>query len=252
MKKIKLQIGKGISKSWISSFLSNVLGVIVGIVITFGVSYLIQRHNEKQDTKGMMTLIKDELEENKQWIKLRKKEYENNFNAYQKILIAKDTGNLRNIPADTLVEWITQTRIKIMYFVGANAWDIFKNSGTIAKFHNKYLILVLSECYHYIDKASESMDRYNNKKETASNIYLNYKISPYEYIDVLLANEESKSFLISVIELNEYEIKEMFTFCDNLIDYTLYLIEKDENSDENILHFDSFREQKDNEAVKTK
>jgi hypothetical protein len=249
MKKIKLQIGKQISKKWISTFLSNVIGVIVGIALTFGISYLMQHRNEKEDTKGMMTLLKTELRENERWIKNHKHDYENNVNAYQKIVTANNAGNLRNIPADTLVSWIQQTRNKPMSFVGANAWDIFKNSGAIAKFHNKYLILVLSECYHYIDKASELMDKYYNKREVA-NIYLNYKVSPYDYIDAFIANEESNAFLISVVELNEYEIKELFTFCEKLIDYTLYLIEKDENSDENILHFTSFREQKYNEVVK--
>jgi hypothetical protein len=44
---------------------------------------------------------------------------------------------------------------------------------------------------------------------------------------------------------------EVFTLFEAIIDYTLYLIEKDENSDENIINFTSFREQKDNEAVKS-
>jgi hypothetical protein len=109
MKKIKLQIGKGISKKWISSFLSNVLGVIVGIALTFGISYLIQRHNEKEDTKEMMMLVKKELNENKQWLKNRKQDYANDVKAYQKLLIAKNTGNLRNIPVDSLTEWVHQT-----------------------------------------------------------------------------------------------------------------------------------------------
>ncbi|MDR1645426.1 MAG: hypothetical protein LBS05_06345 [Tannerellaceae bacterium] len=36
-------------QGWLSNFLSNVLGVIVGIALTFGISYLIQHHQEKAD-----------------------------------------------------------------------------------------------------------------------------------------------------------------------------------------------------------
>jgi hypothetical protein len=169
-----------ISKSWISNFLSNVLGVIVGIAITFGVSYLVQRHNEKQDTKRMMMLIKEELGENKEWLQSRKIDYLDDYKAYQKILIAKNTGNLRNIPADSLVAWIVQTREQHQSFVGGYAWEIFKNSETITKFDNKNLTITLTQCYHFINMAIKMVDKYYKAKGDAST-YLNYETSPYNY-----------------------------------------------------------------------
>jgi hypothetical protein len=249
MGKIKLQIGKGISKSWISNFLSNVLGVIVGIALTFGTSYLIQRHNEKEDAKEMMTLIKKELDTNKLWLKKRRQNYVDDFKSYQKILIAKESGNLRNIPADSLVNWIATTRNTPASFISTNAWDIFKNTETLAKFHNKALIIDLAECYFWIDNARETMDMFFKGRDVLPE-YFNYETYPYDYIDTLFANEETKTFLTNRVMFKALEVEGNFTIFEILIDYVLYLIEKDENADKDILDFDSFREQKDNEAVK--
>jgi hypothetical protein len=250
MKKIKLQIGKGISKKWISSFLSNVLGVIVGIALTFGISYLIQRHNEKKDTKELMTLIKKELNENKQWLKNRKQDYVADINAYRNILLVK-TGNVRNIPADSLIMWLNQTGMQPQSFISTNAWDILKGTETIAKFHNKDLIIELAECYFWINQAREIMVMYYKEKENTiitfmtANTILDYTVFPYDYIDALLANKEIETFFTGLIRFSYYSIEENFHLFENVIDYTLYLIEKDENADKDILDFDSFREQKE-------
>jgi len=250
MKKIRLQIGKGISKKWISSFLSNVTGVMVGIALTFGISYLIQRHNEKEDTKEMMTLIKKELNRNKQWLKERRQDYADDINAYRNILSAK---NLRNIPADSLIMWIKQTGTQPGSFNSTNAWDIFKNTETIAKFHNKDLIMQLAECYFWIKKAPEIMAMYHKEKENTcirfgiTNTALDFKTSPYDYIDTMLKNKEIETFFTSIVKLNYYSIEKNFTSFENGIDYILYLIEKDENADKDVLDYNSFMKQKDNE-----
>ncbi|MDR3339909.1 MAG: hypothetical protein LBT25_07470 [Candidatus Symbiothrix sp.] len=255
MKKIKLQFGKGISKKWISSFLSNLLGVIVGIALTFGISYLIQRHNEKKDTKELMTLIKKELNQNKQWLKERRQDYADDINAYRNILSAK---NLRNIPADSLIKWINQTGTQPGSFNSTNAWDILKGTETIAKFHNKDLIMQLAECYYAINIAHEVMAMYHKEKENTcikfaiTNMALldDFKIFPYDYIDALLKNKEIETFFTGTVKLNYYGIEKNFTLFEAIIDYTLYLIEKDENADKDVLDYNSFMKQKDNEAVK--
>jgi hypothetical protein len=77
-------------------------------------------------------------------------------------------------------------------------------------------------------------------------------LSPYDYIDAMLKNKEIETFFTSIVKFNYYSIDVYFTSLENNIDYILYLIEKDENADKDILDFNSFVEQKDNETVKTK
>ncbi|MDR3287093.1 MAG: hypothetical protein LBT27_06595 [Prevotellaceae bacterium] len=241
MKKYNLKFWKGISKKWFSGFLPNLFAVIIGIMLTFGISSIIQHNNEKKDVKEMMTLIKKELNENKQWLRLRIQVYKDESKAFQKILTAKTDGNLRNIPADSLVQLIQQIQNITESFISANAWDIFKNSETITKFHNKSLIIQLAECYYWLDNARESMAMYY-KEKTDAYIYFDYEAFPYDYVDALFANEKSKTFVLKHINFYFYNIEINFTLFINIIDYTLYLIEKDENSDENIIDYDTFAE----------
>jgi len=56
-----------------SGFLSNLLGVILGIVLTLGVSSLWQQREEKQRTKEILILVRNELETNKEWFKSQEK-----------------------------------------------------------------------------------------------------------------------------------------------------------------------------------
>ena len=56
-----------------SGFLSNLLGVILGIVLTWGVSSLWQQREEKQRTKEILILVRNELETNKEWFKSQEK-----------------------------------------------------------------------------------------------------------------------------------------------------------------------------------
>jgi uncharacterized membrane protein YccC len=56
-----------------SGFLSNLLGVILGIVLTLGVSSLWQQREEKQRTKKILILVRNELETNKEWFKSQEK-----------------------------------------------------------------------------------------------------------------------------------------------------------------------------------
>ena len=130
-------------------------------------------------------------------------------------------------------------------------WDIFKNSEVIAKYHDKNLVLALAECYFYIDMAQELMDEYYEEKRKATHtIFELYTVHPHKYLNELTENRASKYFLERIVILDDYPIPYHFSLYIDLIDYIVYLIDKDGNYNEetneknsDTLDFDSFRKQ---------
>lgn len=215
-------------KGWMANFSANVVGVIIGIALTFGISYLVQRHHEKKQLRETMVLVRQELQENKQWLQNRITDYKNDFSTYQVLL---DKSNWEKISEDSLVACIRR------FNGGGNVssssssvWNMFQNSGTAQQLGDFDLMSRLSECYFHIGKAGEWWSEYVNAQDKASSIFdIIWKNEPHAYVEALAKNEESRNFLRSYVIFNRYNKTNAFEVIISYIDYVLDLIDKKDN-----------------------
>jgi hypothetical protein len=214
-----------LTKAWFSNFTSNIMGVIIGIVLTFGVSNLIQRYEEKKQLREIMTFIKLELKENKQWLENRATEWKEDFKAYQ---VFVDTARRRKMPADSLVQYINKTQNTAQSNLSFTAWNIFQNSGMMQKMNNVDLALRLSECYYWFGEAKHQWDEYVRKKISASEPHsdMMYWLYPNKYIEAMLKIDESRNFYYSVVLHNSYSFNDFNEVICSFIDFTLHSIEQ--------------------------
>jgi len=213
------------TQSTVVNFVSNVLGVIVGIVLTFGVSYLIQRHNEKKQTREIMVLLRKELADNKNYMDNANRNFERTFNACGILL----SPEWKTMPKDTLIQQIYYIRRMNLLPMRSSAWNVFQNSDAIKTFDNKELIVILSDYYRSMDVVQNLWDTFNERKGKASNIYVPFANDPHAYVDALLKDESSRRFLESVYIYEYYDCPKMFARMMSAIDYTLYLIDRSGN-----------------------
>ncbi len=217
-----------ISRAWMANFSANVVGVVIGIALTFGVSHLVQRHHEKKQVREMMVLVRQELQENKEWLQNRVADYKKDFGIYQ---VLSYQACWEKISKDSLLACIqdfnnggsiSSTRL--------NAWNMFQNSGYAQRLGDFDLVSKLSECYFYMRTAGEWWNEYLDAKNKASGIYdVLWGNEPYAYLEALAKNEESKNFLQSYVLFNRNNQAGNFETIITYIDYILDLIDRKGN-----------------------
>ena len=206
------------NKIW-SGFLTNLLGVILGILLTFGGNALWQQREEKQRTKEVLILVRNELKTNKQWFKNQEKVMRKDCYVYKKILECK--SDWTSLPQDTINEYMYRTMYMEFNQLTTSAWQILQNSEMIQKMPNKELVIRLTDCYFWINKIQEILEEYWKNKEKA----VAPELDPYKYFDAVMNNKESVFFynLMSSETLLNWNL---FPLIDAIVDYTVSLLDK--------------------------
>ena len=208
------------NKKWMG-FFTNLLGVILGILLTFGVNSLWQRNEEKKKTKEMLTLLRNELEINKEWFKIQENSIKEDCYVYRKLLEANK--NWKSFPVDTLTVYRDQLNTRTFSQLSTSAWQIFQNSEIIQKMTNKELVIMLTSCYNMIDIIKEFLEKYYwDRKEKATNVF---ELDLYEYLDAVMNNKESVYFFDRMDKSTTFW--DAFITIDTMIDYTLFLLDRD-------------------------
>ena len=204
-----------------SGFFLNMLGVILGIVLTFGVNALWQKHEDKKKVNEIMTLLRHELEVNKEWFKTQRMLIKSDTAVYRKILAAN--GDWESIHPDTLKQYRNQvSQIWYVPFT-TSAWQIFQNSEVIQKMNNQKLVIAMLNGYTEMTLFKELiMDEYWNEKKKA----IVTEEDPYKYFDEVMNSKESVAFYKD-FALEASLFWELFTFADNGFDYLLPILDKD-------------------------
>ena len=209
------------SNKW-SGFFTNLLGVILGIALTFGGSALWQRHEEKKKTKEVLILVRNELKVNKEWFQNQEKHINEDISVYKKMIEFK--GNWKNVPIDSINVFLNC--ITNLYFspVTSSAWQIFRNSEMIQKIDDKELVIRLTECYFWIDKIQQHIEK--QYWEPKIEVLINDMIPdhPSQYLEALMNKKRSVTFY--TIMANGNPLESLFPFIDAVIDYTVMLLDK--------------------------
>ena len=207
------------SKIW-SGFITNLLGVILGILLTLGGNALWQQREEKQRTKEMLILVRNELATNKAWFKGQEEFIRKDSYVYKRVLEIK--SDWTSIPKDTLEVYISRTIFLGMEQLTFSAWQILQNSEMIQKMTDKELVIRLTDCYFWINKMQELiMKEYWDRKVRA----LPFETDLYKYFDVVMSNKESVSFY-TAMSSGSTRFWNLFPVIDALIDYTMMLLDK--------------------------
>ena len=210
------------NKKW-SGFFTNLLGVILGITLTFGANSLWQKRDENKKIKEMLTLIRKELETNKEWFKGHEKKIRSDCYVYKKIIEAK--GNFADIPKDTLKVYRSKIASFSDYQLTTSSWQIFQNSEMIQKMTDKELVIRLTDCYWLINKLQEIImkEYWDSKKKT----YV-YELDTYQFFEALMNNKETVFFYSIMGEVNGYttDLWDLFPMAEAVIDYTIMILDK--------------------------
>jgi hypothetical protein len=230
MKKMNGQFWKGFSKPWFSGFFSNLLSVIIGITITFGISFLIEQHKEKAQIREMIGLVQEELKANKKWFESRDLDIAHQIATF-KILLDNEDTHWKNIPSDSLVLLIGETRSMNFSYRSTNSWDLFRSSELFQKFPGKGVLSLLSACYFMIGTFQHDIlekHYYIELEKSVDSIYEFYEDNPYTYMESLVKNKGAIYFFRRSVANKDYYHDNLMGMCA-LIDMTLDVI-KDSGS----------------------
>jgi len=209
-------------KNKLSGFLINLLGVILGITLTFGVNSLWQKREENRKIKEMLTMVRKELEINKEYFKGHENTIKEDSYVYVKILENKD--NIADFPKDTLLNYLSRMFNISDYQLTTSSWEIFQNSELIQKMTNKELLIRLTECYWLINRIQEFvMKEYWDIKRKI----LVYDLDPYQFFKEILKNKEAVYFFTVISGYGGYSnFMDIFLNVDIYIDYTIMILDK--------------------------
>jgi hypothetical protein len=208
----------------VANFLSNVLGVVVGIALTFGISYLIQKSNEKKQIRETMVLLKKEITDNQAVIGRIKEDFVQTKKAFGVLL----SDEWKNLPPDTLSKHSFNARSVTSYNINRSAWNVFQQSDVIKNFDDKELIVALSELYGNINLMEEWWDIYCQEKMTAVSTRASGN-DRIEFLEAFLSEKKVYEFMEEIYTFNKYTFEEPFDDTIDFADYILYLIDKSGN-----------------------
>jgi hypothetical protein len=208
------------TRQWMSGFLSNVLGVIVGIALTFGISYLIQRHNEKKTIHILMDLLKKEITDNRDELVKMDEDFRQTKEAYGIFL----SSRWKTIPEDSIGLYLNRTQNITSYKLRYTAWNVFQNSDVIGGFDDKELIVELSEWYSSIEEALKWWEMFSSEKMATATFRANNAPDIPAYVDLLLKNKPTRQFMEEMYVYRKYTFEEPFANIIAHADSVLHLI----------------------------
>lgn len=211
------------TKEWLTSFTANILGVIIGIVLTFGITFYVQHRQEKKQMREMVTLLKREIQDNKNWLKGRARMWNEDFESYWVVLRRQDW---ERIPKDSLDIYLTRVcRINISSSTPF-VWNVFQSSGMLQNLHNVEAVAILSECYFWTEEMKTWWGIYNQKKQMLSDVYLvEYRDQPLTYFEALLRDERSQKVIDEMAYFTSYNFPQFYEQLAPLYDYALFMLE---------------------------
>jgi hypothetical protein len=203
-----------------AGFFTNMLGIILGIMLTFGVNALWQKHEDNKKINEIMSLLRHELEINKEWFKTQEKLIRADCYVYKKILEAN--GDWKSIHPDTLKQYQAQTSILWRAPFTSSAWQMFQNSDVIQKMNSQKLVIGILNAYTVMDLLKELImtEYWDEKKKVIS-----MEEDPYKYFDDVINNKTS-TFFYRAYTSEESPFWHIFELTDEGFGYLLPLLDE--------------------------
>ena len=227
------------NKTW-ATFSANLLGIILGITLTFGVNELWQKHEEKEKTREMLILIRNELEINKEWFEKQEETLKSHAHVYSKIL--EVNKKWETIPQDSIQRYSQLLSLQI-YDYHTLAWQIFQNSDIIQKLSDKELVFRLTSCYYDLNVFHDIiMKNYWDKKMDEMPNDRDY----HAVLDGIVDGKKESYRFLRFIAYSDFW--DSFTRMYALIDYNISLLDKygnlKYNMEEKNKEFETFLEKR--------
>lgn len=144
-------------------FLMGFISVVLGIVITFGGEALIAKHNEENDLKDVLVLVRDELQND---VKImnetnEKLELENRASLY----LMKYYDNFEACEWDSMKLYCNAPMNQENPSSSQDALELLKTSSLLQKIKDKNLALDIIKAYKALQVEKDNIDFYNDKKK---------------------------------------------------------------------------------------
>jgi hypothetical protein len=154
----------------LTQFFLHLATVVIGIIITFGGSALLQNRADKKEAAHLLTMVRDELQDNIAQMELHK-EY------FIRDSIGADAlkpyiRNPRLMPVDSLAKYIYTVQSVGKYPLMTTSFDVLKSSSQIQAISDKEMLKSIFEAYLYVDAFEEVAGSYASFKEEGVLEYL--------------------------------------------------------------------------------
>ena len=158
------------SMAKIGKYLREVSVVVIGVAITLSVSVWINNNSEKRNLILYLKTIKMELEGNadnfewySKWLQKSAK-YADYLKANDKNSLNKDTLDYYSYTDNNGCGYMNFSPLTDLLFM-KNAYEMFKNSGTMSQLKDKELLLSLWSTYSQLEHVKNYLEKYFLIKE---------------------------------------------------------------------------------------
>lgn len=195
----------------IKGFILNFMAVVLGIVITFSGEALIASHNEKKEVYSSLDLVKNELQDNLNYIQMGDSILQLYASAADFLL--QYVGYYDEAPADSMAIY-TQYAFMI-YEVSSSqeALELLKTSSLFTKIKNQKLSLDIIHTYGTIEDRmllyKMVFGQCNAERDAAmagevKNLLSNDSITPVQCWNAMMCKPEGRNFLRSLQSMSIY------------------------------------------------
>lgn len=143
-------------------FAFEFLAVVIGIAITFAGEALITSHNEQEDVKNSLQLVKDELQDNLGYIQEADSLIELDGEAARFLIQFIDRYD--EAPQDSLYYYCNYPMYIYTFYNTSQALELLKNSSIFSKIKDKSLALDIIHAYGNIEEYIRLKRSYLEKK----------------------------------------------------------------------------------------
>lgn len=183
-------------KRWgILSYLRELSVVIIGILITLSITNAINNYNRQQELKGMLKLVKQELNDNRKNLLSVKERWDGEQRAF--LYLKENLNHFEKIPADTLKEYSYTIGAIYSFTTKNDSYDVLKNSTIKQYIKQKDLLPQLSKVYRGLDALNGQLEIYSRRKSDSHNSFIDE-----------MDTEDAELFLNNPAETFHYALKE--------------------------------------------
>jgi hypothetical protein len=142
------------------NYIREVSIVVIGVAITLSVSVWINNRNEKKDVDLQLNTVKIELKEN---VKILDEMIEDMKPEYR-YMIYLETHDKKSLNEDTLRSYIPVCYSNTNYTFKTNAFEMFKNSGTMRLMNDSELLMEIWSVYADLNGLKQMYDEFLRRK----------------------------------------------------------------------------------------
>ena len=153
-----------------ANFFRELTTVVIGIVITFGGSALIQKCSDRKETVHILSMVRDELQENVNLVGMNRSVLIRDSVAAA--VLRPCIRNPKLLPVDSLHKYMDAVMIAERYSFLTTSLEVLKSSSQVQAIRNKELLRDLFLAYANMNDLQLSMEAFCSIKEQCISEFL--------------------------------------------------------------------------------